>query len=78
MDNGTAIMTQTPIHAGDRVVIVHGPDAKRHRGKVWVVETAPDPCPGCETIVTLKGYSGSIPAAYVARIRDDAYPERYR
>lgn len=27
MDNGTAIMTQAPIHAGDRVVIVHGPDA---------------------------------------------------
>lgn len=73
MDNGTAIMTQTPIHAGDRVVIVHGPDAKRHRGKVWVVETAPDPCPDCEPVVTLKGYSGPIPAAYVARIRDDAY-----
>jgi len=28
-----AIMAQ-PIRAGDRVVIVHGPDAKRHRGKV--------------------------------------------
>lgn len=74
MDNGTAIMTQAPIHAGDRVVIVHGPDAKRHRGKVWVVETAPDPYLDCEPAVTLKGYDGIIPAAYVARIRDDAYP----
>lgn len=74
MDNGMAIMTQTPIHAGDRVVIVHGPDARRQRGKVWVVETAPDLCPDCEPVVTLKGYSGSIPAAYVARIRDDDYP----
>lgn len=36
-------MMQEPIHAGDRVVIVHGPDAKRRRGKVWVVETAPAP-----------------------------------
>ena len=74
MDNGMAIMTQTPIHAGDRVVIVHGPDARRQRGKVWVVETAPDPCPDCEPVEMLKGYSGPIPAAYVARIRDDAYP----
>ena len=48
------IMTQPPIHAGDRVVIVHGPD--------------------CEPVVMLKGYSGPIPAAYIARIRDDAYP----
>ena len=63
-------MMQEPIHAGDRVVIVHGPDAKRHRGKVWVVETAPAPCP----FVTLKGYSGVIPVAHIARIRDDAYP----
>lgn len=67
-------MMQAPIHAGDRVVIVHGPDAKQHRGKVWVVETAHDPCPDREPVVTLKGHRGSIPAAYVARIRDDDYP----
>jgi len=67
-------MMQAPIHAGDRVVIVHGPDAKQHRGKVWVVETAHDPCPDREPVVTLKGYRGSIPAAYVARVRDDDYP----
>ena len=56
------------------MVIVHGPDAKQHRGKVWVVETAHDPCPDREPVVTLKGYRGSIPAAYVARVRDDDYP----
>lgn len=67
-------MMQISIRAGDRVVIVHGPDAKRHRGKVWVVETAPDPCPDCEPVVTLKGCDGIIPVAYIARIRDDAYP----
>lgn len=73
-------MTQeTPIHAGDRVVIAHGPDAKRRRGKVWVVETAPAPCPCCgELAVTLKGYEGIIAVAYIARIRDDDYPARYR
>ncbi len=50
---------ETPIHAGDRVVITHGPDAKQHRGKVWVVETALAPCPCCgELAVTLKGYRG--------------------
>ena len=70
---------ETPIHAGDRVVIVHGPDAKRHRGKVWVVETAPAPCPFCGTpTVTLKGYSGVIPGAHIARIRADDYPAAYR
>ena len=30
-----AMAQETPIHAGDRVVITHGPDAKQHRGKVW-------------------------------------------
>lgn len=73
-------MTQeTPIHAGDRVVITHGPDAKQRRGKVWVVETAPTPCPFCGTpTVTLKGYRGVIPVDYIARIRTDDYLERYR
>lgn len=67
------------IHAGDRVVITHGPDAKLHRGKVWVVETGPEPCPCCGKLaVTLKGYRGIIPVAHIVRIRADDYPERYQ
>lgn len=70
---------ETPIHAGDRVVITHGPDAKQYRGNVWVVETAPAPCPCCgELAVTLKGYRGIIPVAHIARIRADDYPAAYR
>lgn len=73
-------MTQeTPIHAGDRVVITHGPDAKQHRGKVWVVETAPAPCPCCGKLaVTFKGYRGIIGIDNIARIRADDYPAAYR
>lgn len=67
------------IHAGDRVVITHGPDAKLHRGKVWVVETAPAPCPCCGKLaVTLKGYRGIIGVDNIARVRDDDYPARYQ
>ena len=67
------------LHAGDRVVITHGPDAKQHRGKVWVVETAPAPCPFCgNPTVNLRGTAGVIPVDYIARIRTDDYLERYR
>ena len=67
------------IHAGARVVITHGPDAKQHRGKVWVVETAPAPCPFCgNPTVNLRGTAGVIPVDYIARIRTDDYLERYR
>lgn len=70
---------ETPIHVGDQVVITHGPDAKQHRGKVWVVATGPEPCPCCGKLaVTLKGYDGIIGIDNIARVRDDDYPARYQ
>lgn len=70
---------ETPIHAGDRVVITHGPDAKQHRGKVWVVETAPAPCPCCGWRgVTLKGHDKIVELDNITRIRPDDPPAAYR